>query len=74
MEIKYFNDTDTLYIVFNKNIIAETVEISEEILAELDENGKIVSLTLEHAKSQTNLSSFTVNMQPELSKIAEEVF
>ena len=55
MEIKYFKDTDTLYIVFNKNKISQTIDISEDVLAELDENQKIVSITLEHAKNQTNL-------------------
>ncbi len=73
MEIKYFKDTDTLYIVFNKNKIAEIIDVSEDLLAELDEKGKIVSITIEHAKSQTNISSFSVNMQPEISQIVEEL-
>ncbi len=67
MEIKYFKDTDTLYLVFNKNQIENSIDISEDILAELDENGKIVAITIEHAKKQTNISSFSVNMQPEIS-------
>ena len=72
MEIKYFNDTDTLYIVFNKNKIEVTIDITEDILAELDQNGKIVALTLEHAQSQTNISNFSVNMKPEISEKVEE--
>lgn len=73
MEIKYFKNTDTLYIVFNKNKISQTIDISENILAELDENNKIVSITLEHAKSQTNISNFSVNMQPEIIDKIEEL-
>ncbi|MBN2892650.1 MAG: DUF2283 domain-containing protein [Bacteroidales bacterium] len=72
MEIKYFKDTDTLYLVFNKNKIENTIDISEDILAEMDETGKIVAITIEHAKSQTNISSFSVNMKPEISEKLEE--
>jgi uncharacterized protein YuzE len=72
MEIKYFKDTDTLYLVFNKNKIENTTDISEDILAELDETGKIVAITIEHAKNQTDISSFSVNMQPEISETSEE--
>lgn len=72
MEIKYFKDTDTLYLVFNKNKIEKTIDISEDILAEMDKTGKIVAITIEHAKNQTNISSFSVNMQPEISEKLEE--
>ena len=73
MEIKYFKDTDTLYIVFNKNEIIETTDISENVLADLDVKRRLVSLTLEHAKEQTNISNFSVNMQPLKSETEKEL-
>jgi uncharacterized protein YuzE len=56
MQIKYFQDTDTLMINFNDSQIKETKEVNENVLVELDENGNIVSITLEHAKSIANIN------------------
>jgi uncharacterized protein YuzE len=56
MQIKYFQDTDTLMINFNDSQIQETKEINENVLVELDGNGNIVSITLEHAKSIANIN------------------
>lgn len=55
MQIKYYQDTDTLLINFNDNEIAETKDLNENILVELDKSGNIVSMTLEHAKNITNV-------------------
>jgi len=59
MQIKYFQDTDTLLINFNNKNIAITQDINENLLVELDEQGDIVSLTLEHAKKNTDVFDFS---------------
>jgi len=59
MQIKYFQDTDTLLINFNNNIIAETKDINENALVELDNDGNVVSMTLEHAKNVANIFDFS---------------
>lgn len=59
MQIKYFQETDTLLINFNDNLIAETKDINENMLVELDKNGNIVSMTLEHAKSNVNVNDLS---------------
>ena len=59
MKIKYFQETDTLYIEFNTNGIVETKELDENTILDLDANGKICALTLEHAKERTNLKKFS---------------
>jgi len=61
MKVKYFLDTDTALLEFNNNKISETVEISENILIDLDENGNLVSMTIEHAKINTGLPKFSVD-------------
>jgi len=55
MQIKYFQDTDTLLINFNDNSVHETKDINENTLVELDESGNVVSMTFEHAKSVANI-------------------
>jgi len=56
MKIRYFTDTDTALIEFSNAPVAETREISETLYIDLDEIGNLVSITVEYAKEQANLS------------------
>lgn len=56
MRIRYFADTDTALIEFSNMPVVETREISENFYIDMDENGNIVSMTIEHAKEQANIS------------------
>ncbi len=56
MKIKYFEDTDTALLEFSEHPIFETKEINENIYLDLDENGNLIGMTIEHAKSQANIS------------------
>ena len=67
MRVTYFDDTDTLLVYFNDNKIVETKDLNENTLLELDENGNIVSMTIEHAKQQTEVSSFSFNQVPKMA-------
>jgi len=49
MDVKYFEDTDTLLVEFSDREIGETRGAGEDLLIKLDADGKIVSLTIEHA-------------------------
>lgn len=55
MNIKYFSDTDTALLEFSGNKIEETRELSENIYIDLDLQGNIVSMTIEHAKKVAHL-------------------
>ncbi len=59
MQIQYFQDTDTLLITFNDNVIFETKDINENTIIELDENGNVVSMTLEHIKNFANINNLS---------------
>jgi uncharacterized protein YuzE len=59
MEIKYFHDTDTLLINFTSREIVETRDLNENILIELDKDGNLVSMTIEHAQLQANIGNFS---------------
>ncbi len=59
MKVKYFNDTDTALIEFADREIYETREISENIYIDLDAEGNMVSMTIEHAKSNAALWEFS---------------
>jgi uncharacterized protein YuzE len=59
MEMKYFSETDTLLINFTQKEIAETHDINENILIELDSDGHLVSMTIEHAKLHMDIENFS---------------
>lgn len=56
MRIRYFADTDTVLIDFSDAPVVETKEITENLYVDLDEKGNLVSMTIEHAKKQANIS------------------
>lgn len=67
MRVTYFDDTDTLLVYFNDHKIVETKDLNENTIIELDVNGNIVSMTIEHAKQQTEVSSFSFNQVPKMA-------
>jgi uncharacterized protein YuzE len=56
MKIRYFSDTDTALLEFSDAPIIETKEITENLYIDLDGKGNLVSMTIEHAKKQANIS------------------
>jgi len=61
MTITYFKDTDTLLVNFNNNEITDTKDLNENVLIELDKQGNVVSMTIEHAQKQAEISNFSFN-------------
>ena len=49
MNVKYFKDTDTALLEFSARPVDETMEISENVHVDLDKDGSLVSMTVEHA-------------------------
>jgi len=59
MKIKYFEDTDTLYVELSDYDVAETKELNENLYVDLDADGRVVSLTIEHAKATSGKLDFS---------------
>jgi len=59
MKVKYFSDTDTALLEFSNNEVFETKEINENIYIDLDENGNLINMTIEHAKENAKLTEFS---------------
>lgn len=60
MRVSYFDDTDTLYIEFIDARIHETRELDDNTLLDIDEQGRLCALTVEHASRRANLEHITV--------------
>jgi len=59
MKIKYSPDTDTALIEFAALAVAETREISEDIYVDLDREGRLVSMTIEHARTSAAIKELS---------------
>ncbi len=59
MKIQYFEDTDTLYIELRPAAVAETKDLDENTLLDVDEKGDVCAITVEHAKERAGIPSFS---------------
>ena len=59
MRVKYFSDTDTALVEFTEHEVVETKEVSKNIYVDLDKQGNLVSMTIEHARTNARLSEFS---------------
>ncbi len=59
MRIQYFQDTDTLHIEFRATEVAETRDLDEATLIDVDKNGDICGITVEHASERAEIPKFS---------------
>ena len=60
MKIRYFTDTDTLYIEFVDGPVAETRDIGPDTVADFGPDGAICALTLEHASKRAGVANISI--------------
>lgn len=63
MKIRYFAGTDTLYVEIRDSGIAETRELGENTLLDVDEKGNVCALTIEHASERTGIPEFSFSYE-----------
>ena len=59
MRIQYFQDTDTLHIEFRATEVAETRDLDEATLIDIDKHGGICGITVEHASERAEIPKFS---------------
>jgi uncharacterized protein YuzE len=62
MKAKYFSDTDTMLLQFSDREIDETYDLNENVLVEVDKQGRVVALTIEHAAEQMDVREFSYQL------------
>jgi uncharacterized protein YuzE len=60
MKVKYFADTDTLYIEFRHLTISQSKDLDENTVLDLDAGGNICAITFEHASRRTDVQQVTL--------------
>jgi uncharacterized protein YuzE len=69
MTSQYFEDTDTLLITLKRSDVAETRDLDENTLVELDAKGRLVSMTIEHARERADVTNFTFSQVPAMKPV-----
>ena len=64
MKIKYFESTDTLYIELYPAAVDETRDLDENTLLDLDGEGRLCALTIEHARDRMTIHEFSFEQVP----------
>ena len=59
MKIRYFQETDTLYIEFRSAVVSETRDLDENTLLDLDDQGNICGITVEYARERADIPHFS---------------
>lgn len=61
MKISYFKDTDTLYLELKGTDVVESQELDENTILDVDSDGNIVAITMEHASTRTDVQNLVLS-------------
>jgi uncharacterized protein YuzE len=59
MRIRYFKDTDTLLIEFKEAPVAETRDLDDNTVLDIDAQGNVCAITVEHASQRAGIPQFS---------------
>ena len=60
MKVRYFKDTDTLYVEFRAEGIVETKDLDDQTPLDVDGSGRLAAITIEHASTRVDLSEMLI--------------
>jgi uncharacterized protein YuzE len=64
MKLNYYPETDSLYIDLSSKPSKESVEISEGIVLDYDDNGHITGIDIDNASHKIDLNEIILNKVP----------
>lgn len=64
MKVMYCEDTDTAFVELSTTAACETRELAADLYVDLDAEGRVVAITIEHASRQTDLNEVTFERIP----------
>ena len=59
MKVRYFAETDTLLIEFRDAPVSETLDLDENTILDVDAQGNICAITVEHASKRAGAPDFS---------------
>jgi uncharacterized protein YuzE len=64
MKLDYYPDTDSLYIDLSEKPSAASLEISEGVVLDYDDEGKLVGIDIDNASNKVQLKELLVSGLP----------
>jgi uncharacterized protein YuzE len=64
MKMKYYSDTDSLYIDLSERPSSESLEVAPGIVLDFDEQNHIVGIDIDNASQILNLSELEISSIP----------
>ncbi len=64
MKLLYYPETDSLYIELNDRRGADSREIVDGLVVDMDEQGNVVGIDIDHASEKLDLSSLETSSLP----------
>ena len=64
MKLKYYKDTDSLYIDLSGNLSSESREVSEGIVLDYDDKGNLVGIDIDNASAKVALEKLVLSSLP----------
>jgi uncharacterized protein YuzE len=59
MKVRYFSDTDTMYIEFRDSPVVESRDLDMNNVLDMDAQGNVASITIEHASQRAGAPHFS---------------
>ena len=69
MKLKYYPETDSLYIDLSHRTSVESREISEGVVLDYDDSGHVVGIDIDNASSKVELHELLVSKVPFTTQI-----
>jgi len=71
MKIKYYSETDSLYIDLSSKPSAHSVEVSEGVVLDYDANGNLVGIDIDEASTKLEIEELILsNLPGEVTQVA----
>ena len=64
MKLRYYADTDSLYIDLTEKVSVESLEVAPGIVVDFDENNNIVGIDIDNASKILNLNDLEITSVP----------
>lgn len=64
MRLKYYPDTDSLYIELTSKVSVESQEVSEGIVLDYDAEGNLVGIDIDNASKKLELKEVSLSKLP----------
>jgi uncharacterized protein YuzE len=64
MKMRYYKDTDSLYIDLSEKSSVESLEVAPGIVVDFDKNNNIVGIDIDRASKILNLSELEISSIP----------